>query len=158
MVVDVSRLRKAELHCHIDGLLDPAMVEALAAAGEPLSLGPLELQATYPIRAVDQWLTGYSALVDRATEPRERWLPRLLELALCPTSNIALGSVRPIEEHPIQQARARRLSFSINTDDPGPFACSMTPEMALVASASGFDANDFESIFDNTMRAAFRGR
>jgi len=66
--------------------------------------------------------------------------------------------VRAIADHPIAIARARGLSFSINTDDPGPFACSLTSEMELVASTFGFDASDFESIFDNTMRAAFRGR
>src|SRR5689334_9542097 len=58
------------------------MVEALAAAGEPLNIDPLALRATYPVRSVEQWLTGYSALVDRATEPRDHWLPRLLELHL----------------------------------------------------------------------------
>jgi adenosine deaminase len=31
-------------------------------------------------------------------------------------------------------------SFSINTDDPGPFACSLTSELALVANTFGFGA------------------
>jgi adenosine deaminase len=316
--MDVRALRKAELHCHIDGLLDPAMIEQLAAGGESLGVDAGELDAVYPIRSVDDWLMKYAPLADRASRPLDRWLPRFLELhvarlraqnvvyaeifvsgllsaradlgelveffsklraraiaaagpalevelvicigrgpaarlasqapriaalrraglivgvalagaeetfavrplerffdefrdlglgieihagefagtdsvrdalrygrpdrlghaiaafsdqallaeiaergvhiELCPSSNLALGSVRAIEQHPIARARAAGLSFSINTDDPGLFACSLTSEMELVARTFGFGERDFETIFDNTMRAAFRGR
>jgi adenosine deaminase len=66
--------------------------------------------------------------------------------------------VRRIEDHPIARAHALGLSFSINTDDPGPFACSMTSEFELVADTFGFGAADFARIFDNTMQAAFADR
>jgi adenosine deaminase len=311
--MDVRALRKAELHCHIDGLLDPAMLGELATA-----VDAAELAAVYPIRSIDDWRSKYMPLADRASRPLDRWLPRFFELhiarlraqhvvyaeifvsgllfarddlaelveffsalrarafaaagstlavelvicigrgpveklarqapriaalrdaglicgvalagdeaghsvrplerwfdefrdrglgieihagefagadsvrdalryghpdrlghaiaafsdealldeiahrgihiELCPSSNLALGCVPAIEQHPIAIARSRELSFSINTDDPGPFACSLTSEMELVAKTFGFDAHDFESIFDNTMRAAFRGR
>ncbi len=316
--MDVRALRKAELHCHIDGLLDPPMLAQLAERGEALEIDAAELEAVYPIRSVEDWLTKYASVVDRASRPLDRWLPRFLELhvarlraqnvvyaeifvsgllfarddlselveffaelraraiaaagsaleielvicigrgpveklarqapriaalrtaglirgvalagaeaafsvrplercfdelrdlglgieihagefagtdsvrdalrygrpdrlghaiaafsderllaeiaegsihiELCPSSNLALGSVRAIEQHPIARARAAGLSFSINTDDPGPFACSLTSEMELVARTFGFDERDFETIFENTMRAAFRGR
>jgi hypothetical protein len=47
--VNVEALKKAELHCHTDGLLDPAMVAELAAAGRPLALPPEELAAVCPV-------------------------------------------------------------------------------------------------------------
>lgn len=318
MSVDVTSLRKAELHCHIDGLLDPAMLDELAAHAERPHVDPAALRACYPIRSVEQWLNQYCALVDLGTEPRDRWLPRLLELHLgrlrrqnvvyseifisrllfvrddvsalveffsqlrerattaagpdlevelvicigrgppekvatqvprivalrraglicgvalagletkfpvrplrpfldtfrdlglgieihagefggpdsvrealqygapdrlghalaafsddalvaeiaergihiefCPSSNLALATVQQLENHPIGRAKALGLSFSINTDDPGPFACSLASEFASVANTFGFNLDDFENVFDHTMRAAFRGR
>jgi adenosine deaminase len=66
--------------------------------------------------------------------------------------------VRRIEDHPIGRAHALGLSFSINTDDPGPFGCSMTSELELVAETFGFGAADLARIFDDTMRAAVADR
>ena len=83
---------------------------------------------------------------------------REIHLEFCPSSNLALGVVRRLDEHPIARAHALGLSFSINTDDPGPFACSMTSEFELVADTFGFGAADFERIFENTMAAAFADR
>ncbi|HLL24957.1 MAG TPA: hypothetical protein VK427_22640, partial [Kofleriaceae bacterium] len=82
MGLDVHSLRKAELHCHIDGLLDPAMVNLLARGGEVMDIDVAAFEASYPIRSVEHWLSGYTKLVDNATEPRDRWLPRALELHL----------------------------------------------------------------------------
>lgn len=91
------------------------------------------------------------ALLDEIAE-------RGIHIELCPSSNLALGCVRAIDHHPIARARELGLSFSINTDDPGPFACSLTSELALVATTFGWGEADFEAIFETTMRAAFRGR
>lgn len=165
MRADVRSQRKAELHCHIDGLLDPAMLDELVRDGEPLAIDPTALGTHHPVRSVDQWLHGYGSLVDPATHPRDRWLPRILELHLARLrtqnvvySDLALGVVRRIEEHPIARAHALGLSFSINTNDPGPFACSMTSEFELVADTFGSGEADLARIFDNTMQAAFADR
>jgi adenosine deaminase len=175
MRVDARSQRKAELHCHIDGLLDPAMLDELARGGEPLAIDPAALGTHHPVRSVGQWLDGYGALVGPATQPHDRWLPRMLEIHLtrlraqnvvyteiyiefCPSSNLALGVVRRIDDHPIARAHELGLSFSINTDDPGPFACSMTSELELVADTFGFGAADLARIFDHTMQAAFADR
>lgn len=82
MRVDVRAQRKAELHCHIDGLLDPAMLDELARRDERLAIDPAALAACHPVRSVEQWWHGYCALVDQAVLPRDRWLPRMLELHL----------------------------------------------------------------------------
>jgi adenosine deaminase len=92
-----------------------------------------------------------SALIDIIGE-------RGLHLELCPTSNLRLGVVRGIAEHPIGRARSLGLSFSINTDDPGAFACSMNSEFALVRDAFGFDDQTFAAILAATRAAAFAGR
>ena len=315
---EAAAARKAELHCHIDGLLDPAMLDELARRGTPLAIDRAALAAHHPVRSAEAWWQGYCALVDQAALPRDRWLPQALEIHLarlrsqnvvyteifvssllfvrdgeaelveffaelaararaaagpdlhvelvicigrgppeklarqvpriaalrraglvrgvalagreveypvrplapildtlrdlglgieihagefggpdsvrdalrhgapdrlghaiaafadesllaeiaergihiefCPSSNVALGVVRRIEDHPIARAHALGLSFSINTDDPGAFACSMTSEFELVAATFGFGAADFARVFDRTMAAAFRDR
>jgi adenosine deaminase len=90
--------------------------------------------------------------------------PRLLErvrderihVEMCPTSNVCTGAVRSIEEHPIARARADGLTFSINSDDPGAFGCTLTGEMRLVAEAFGFTSGDFERIARDTLAARFQ--
>lgn len=47
---------KAELHCHLDGLVDPAMLEQLAANGVRLPLDAATLAAAYPVNGyADFW-------------------------------------------------------------------------------------------------------
>jgi adenosine deaminase len=82
MRVDVRSQRKAELHCHVDGLLDPAMLDELARGGEHLAIERAALAACHPVRSAPQWWDGYCALVDQALRPLDRWLPRMLELHL----------------------------------------------------------------------------
>jgi adenosine deaminase len=92
--------------------------------------------------------------------------PRVVDLAVergvhlefCPTSNLRLGSVSRIEDHPIGKARALGFEFSINTDDPGPFECSMNSEFDLVARTFGFDEAEFDWIYQCSRKAMFAGR
>jgi adenosine deaminase len=47
------------------------------------------------------------------------------------------------------------MNFSINTDDPGPFGCSMLSEYALVAQTFGLTGTDFDRVYVNTIRSGF---
>ena len=77
-------------------------------------------------------------------------------LPVHPTSNVKTGSVARIEDHPVQRAKELGLNFSLNTDDPGPFECSMDSEYQLLAERFGFDENDFEKIAENALKARFQ--
>lgn len=79
-----------------------------------------------------------------------------IHIEICPTSNLKTGSVECIEDHPVQRARELDLNFSINTDDPGPFENSMDSEYQLLVDVFGFDTQDFERIYQNTLRARFQ--
>ncbi len=81
---------------------------------------------------------------------------RRLHIEMCPTSNLKTGSVASIEEHPIAQARELGLNFSVNTDDPGPFECRMASEYELLVDVFGFDEQDFEQIYTNSLAARFQ--
>jgi adenosine deaminase len=90
--------------------------------------------------------------------------PRLVEVVrergihieMCPTSNLLTGSIANIEEHPIGRAREMNLNFSVNTDDPGVFGCSMTSEYELLAERFGFEQDDFDRLYSQSLAARFR--
>ncbi len=79
---------------------------------------------------------------------------REIHLEFCPSSNLCLGVVRDLAEHPIVRARELGMNFSVNTDDPGPFGCSMTSELVLLEGL-GFTASDFATIRANAWRSRF---
>lgn len=79
-----------------------------------------------------------------------------IHIEMCPTSNLKTGSVARIEEHPVRKARELGLNFGINTDDPGPFECSMASEYELLATAFGFEEDDFRRIYANSLEARFQ--
>ena len=81
---------------------------------------------------------------------------RGIHVEVCPTSNLKTGSVARIEEHPVRLARELGLSFSINTDDPGPFECSMVSEYELLSNVFGFSDGDFQTIYVNSLEARFQ--
>jgi aminodeoxyfutalosine deaminase len=81
-----------------------------------------------------------------------------VHLELCPTSNIRTGAVKDIQLHPVRCARDQALSFSLNTDDPGAFECSLQGEYQLVQDVFGFTFDDLTSVFHNSLAARFQPR
>lgn len=81
---------------------------------------------------------------------------REIHIEMCPTSNLLTGSIPRIEEHPIGRARELGLDFSVNTDDPGAFGCSMTSEYELLSERFGFEEPDFENLYRRSLAARFR--
>ncbi|MBD3646119.1 MAG: hypothetical protein HUJ31_01440 [Pseudomonadales bacterium] len=80
---------------------------------------------------------------------------RDIHLEFCPTSNLKTGAIAHIEDHPINVARQRGMNFSINTDDPGAFSCSMTSEFELLERTFGFTGETFDAVLNNSLRSAF---
>jgi adenosine deaminase len=83
---------------------------------------------------------------------------RNIHLEMCPTSNLKTGSISDLRDHPIRKALALGLSFSVNTDDPGPFECSLESEYALLERELGFSESDFHHILHNSLQARFGKR
>jgi adenosine deaminase len=81
---------------------------------------------------------------------------RGIRLELCPTSNLKTGSISRIEEHPVGRAKELGFHFSINTDDPGPFECSMESEYELLSEVFGFEGDDFQRIYAHSLEARFQ--
>jgi adenosine deaminase len=81
---------------------------------------------------------------------------RHIHIEMCPTSNLKTGSISRIEEHPIRKAKELGLSFSVNTDDPGAFECSMESEYALLVNVLGFSESDLQTLYANSLEARFQ--
>jgi adenosine deaminase len=81
---------------------------------------------------------------------------RGIHIEMCPTSNLQTGAIERIEDHPIGRARELGLDFSVNTDDPGAFGCSMTSEYRLLVDHFGFTEADFEALYSRSLAARFR--
>jgi adenosine deaminase len=78
-----------------------------------------------------------------------------VHIEFCLTSNLRTGAVPDISGHPVRAAKELGVKFSLNTDDPGAFGCSMTTEYQRTADAFGFDCEDFMEIFRNSLAARF---
>lgn len=85
----------------------------------------------------------------------EMFAERQIHVEMCPTSNLKTGSISRIEDHPIQRARDLKLNYSVSTDDPGIFSCTMNSEYDLLATTFGFDEAEFKRIYANTAAARF---
>jgi len=63
---------------------------------------------------------------------------RGMPLAICPTSNLALGLVGDMGEHPIEPLRRAGVVVTLNTDDPMLFGCDLVSEYERCAEAFGW--------------------
>ncbi|MFC1745810.1 hypothetical protein ACFL35_17590 [Candidatus Riflebacteria bacterium] len=101
---------------------------------------------------------GHGLAVFKHPQLLDFFAEQKLHLEFCPTSNIITGCFQHISEHPIKTALDYGLNFSINTDDPGVFNCSMDSEFQLVHDAFAFGEKDFNYIYDCSLQAAFRSQ
>jgi aminodeoxyfutalosine deaminase len=62
-----------------------------------------------------------------------------ITLDVCPTSNVALGVVPAIEDHPLPALVAAGVPVSINSDDPPMFGTDLNREYAIAAQLLGLD-------------------
>ena len=88
----------------------------------------------------------------------ERLAKQGVHLEFCPTSNLRLGVIATIDQLPVRQALAAGIPFSINTDDPGVFQCSMISELRLVQETFSLSESDLRRIFQDSLLAAFPSR
>jgi adenosine deaminase len=79
-----------------------------------------------------------------------------IHLEFCPSSNVCTGAVKNVQSHPVRYARDNGLSFSLNTDDPGAFECSLASEYQLMQDVFAFTAEDFATVFRNSLAARFQ--
>ncbi|HEU0075442.1 MAG TPA: adenosine deaminase [Dehalococcoidia bacterium] len=95
---------------------------------------------------------GVRCLEDPAlvSELRDRQIP----LDVCPGSNVALGVVPSIEEHPLPRLIEAGLHVTLNSDDPPMFDTTLTDEYLTCARTFGWDADSVQRIAIDGARAS----
>ncbi|ABD55901.1 adenosine deaminase [Jannaschia sp. CCS1] len=80
---------------------------------------------------------------------------RDITLEVCPGSNVFLGVVPSLDQHPIERLRARGVKVTVSTDDPPFFRTTMTKEYEDLARTFGYDDAVFAELNANAVDAAY---
>jgi adenosine deaminase/aminodeoxyfutalosine deaminase len=115
-----------------------------AHAGE--TDGPDSIRAALAIGA-ERIGHGIRAVDDPSlvAELRDRGIP----LEVCITSNVCTGAVPDLASHPVRILFDAGVPITLNTDDPGMFACTLASEYALAARQFGFTETELDVIRAN---------
>ncbi len=81
---------------------------------------------------------------------------RGIHLEFCPTSNLKTASIGALREHPLRAAVESGLKFSLNTDAPGAFGCSMAGEYGLAAGVFGLSPAQLRGVTAAALGARFQ--
>ena len=80
-----------------------------------------------------------------------------IPLEICPTSNITLGAVPSLEEHPVRRLYDMGVPIVINTDDPALFNTTLSDELELLRTQYGFSDTEIEGLIEAGFRHSFVG-
>lgn len=69
-----------------------------------------------------------------------------VRLNICPTSNLKLGRVKRIEDHPIRRLYDAGVRVTVNSDDPLMFGSDLSEEFLLLYRAGVMSATELDSI------------
>ena len=124
----------------------PSIAEAIQVCGaERLGHG---------VRIVDDITfhdDGTATLGTLAAFVRDRRLP----LEMCPSSNMHVGAVPSIADHPIGPLAKLRFRVTVNTDNRLVSGTTMSNEFLLLHEAFGWDLSDMRWATINAMKSAF---
>jgi aminodeoxyfutalosine deaminase len=78
-----------------------------------------------------------------------------IPIEVCPTSNIATGVVKDLDQHPIRRMVEAGLLVTVNSDDPPMFGTDLTAEYEVAAELLGLDERGVADLAKNAVRASF---
>ncbi len=115
--------------------------------------GPESIRAALDSLSAERIQHGVRAVEDPSlvAELAERRIP----LAVCPTSNLRLGVVPSLEEHPLRRLWEAGVLVSVNTDDPGFFDCDLVGEYAIAGRLLGLDRVGYGRLALNSVDSSF---
>jgi adenosine deaminase len=146
----------------VAGRTGPRFAEAFRRAGEAglrrtvhagESSGPEGVRDAIELLGADRIDHGVRAIEDPTLIA---WLAeKRIPLGICPTSNLALGVYRSIQEHPIERLRRAGVPVSVNTDDPALLGASLEGEYALCRTAFGWSDDIVRAVAGTSIDASF---
>ena len=120
-------------------------------AGE--SSGPEGVRDAIELLGADRIDHGVRAIEDPSVVAL--LVDRRIALGVCPTSNLKLGVVPSIEQHPIERLRHAGVAVSVNTDDPALLDTSLEREYALCCDTFEWSDDDVWSVARTSIDASF---
>jgi adenine deaminase len=135
-------------------VFDRARAEGFAAVAHAGEEGPADYvrQAldVLRVRRIDH---GNHVLDDKALV--RRLAVAGVPLTVCPLSNVRLGVVRDIKDHPLRRMMASGLKVTVNSDDPAYFGGYINDNYRLVADALDLSDDDLYALARNSFEASF---
>jgi adenosine deaminase len=128
-----------------------AGVRLVHHAGE--QCGPDSIRDALTIGRADRIGHGIRILddPDLVARVRERGTP----LEVCPSSNVALGVVPSLAEHPLPRLRDAGLTVTVNADVPTSIGTTLTDEYARIRDAFGYDDTVLAQLARASVDASF---
>lgn len=80
---------------------------------------------------------------------------RRIPLEVCPTSNVHIGAVESVSEHPIGLLHQLGFRVSVNTDNRLMSRVTMTSELHALVQGQGWDSTDLHKVTVNAAKSAF---
>jgi adenosine deaminase len=120
-------------------------------AGE--SSGPEGVRDAIEMLGADRIDHGVRAIEDPSVVAL--LVDRRIALGVCPTSNLKLGVVPAIEQHPIERLRQADVALSVNTDDPALLDTSLEREYALCRDTFEWSDDDVWSVARTSIDSSF---
>jgi adenosine deaminase len=120
-------------------------------AGE--SSGPEGVRDAIEMLGADRIDHGVRAIEDPSVVAL--LVDRRIALGVCPTSNLKLGVVPAIEQHPIERLRQAGVALSVNTDDPALLDTSLEREYALCRDTFEWSDDDVWSVARTSIDSSF---
>lgn len=78
-----------------------------------------------------------------------------IPIEMCPMSNVRIGIVPDLKNHPIKAFYDQELLVSVNTDDPKMFNTTLVDEFMALHEVFGFEATDIKNIMNNAIDSAW---
>lgn len=117
------------------------------------NVGPEHIRASVDLLRARRIGHGVSIIRDEALVGRcidEGWA-----LEMCPTSNVRTCAVDSLEEHPAARLLAMGAPVTLNSDDPGLFAITLSGELDVARARMGFTPEMIRQATRNALAASF---
>jgi adenosine deaminase/aminodeoxyfutalosine deaminase len=119
-------------------------------AGE--SAGPESIWAALNIGAER---LGHALTAQFDDELMELLAERQIPVELCPSSNVATGCCRTMEEHPLRRYFESGLMVTLNSDDPPMFSTDLVGEYMVAAEEFELSLEQLRELASNSIEASF---
>jgi adenine deaminase len=98
---------------------------------------------------------GYGVRCTEDNDLISRMALTQIPIAVCPISNVKLGIVKSMKQHPLKKMFDERLSITINSDNPAYFSAYLNENYCAVQEALRFDKNDIYEMARNSFIDSF---